>query len=466
MLFDHLAEEQLERQAEAEDRPDMDVEMERFDRESSAETPSERSLLTPADTVSSHTTFGKQYLPDSVMVSPLNPLKTYFENQREMDGDQTAVPPSPLPVLQASLVALSDFTYDRFSTIVDSPPQGIMSPDVDDHELISPIETATPISYRQPKARPSLISISSVSQKNQRRTPSIPSPFSQPETPSSLSDRPPKRSSSKQHLGDLAWEATPSNVPDPQANATQRAANRSQESLTTSTKEEEYRKRLGRTSGVPLLSATVKMSPSRMSSIRSFARSPTYASSSSLSRPSSRQGRPMTAVAAAMEEFPSSAMAHYNLGPETLSNIQRSPSAMSTPTQDSRRPSMTALPSLPTPPADESSHDPMAHTKHSMHRKKSFSALRRRSESIGHAIKSVKSMGRIASNHDVPIPTAPVLMISSPKMSLDITNFPTPPSASPRPRKSMGGLSSIGPAGNSSGPIGLGLRSVEGLAQR
>lgn len=468
-MYDHRADRLSAHMDELADdlATEGDGDAERFDRESSAETQSERSAVTPDDTLQSRARFERNIPADVQKVAPLKiqiPEEEDIIDPMDLDECRVVVPPSPKPRLQASLATLSDFRYDRFSTILDSPLSEVLSPELDTDETFSPIETATPISYQQPKSRPSLISIVSISHRGKRRTASLQSPLSQ--VVPQLAERPRKRQSvSSVHSPFPAAEATLFEVPRLPHNAFELIANASTESLPLSTKERPKSK-AERKSSMPRLSTA--LSHARMSSIKSLVKTPTSAtppapSRKSMSRPSSHASRPSTAsihasdLASIMKN--SSALGSTS----NLSSVQRPTTSHTSGSTTPMYGNMTALPSLPTPPADEEMPDPMS-SKPAMHRKKSFSALRRRSESIGQAIKGLSKI--TTTKHDVPLPPAP--NVSTPKKSypFDLSKFPTPPLPSPQTVKSSAGSFTSTRTRSSGGYIGLGLRSVEGLSQR
>lgn len=457
MMYDHLAEHSDEAENDS-----VDENEERFDRESSVDTPSERSVLTPDESLENRSTFRSLHKVETSSIA----LKVHIPDEEQdpdmgMNGDGVMGPPTPSPILQASLATLSDFRYDRYSTLLDSPLSELISPDLDTDETFSPIETATPIAYQLPKTRPSLISITTNSStRSKRRTPSTQSPLSQ--TMSQTIERPTKRqSTTSTHSGFPAAEATLFEVPDLPANAFDLIANASQESLPILLNQPKTRAE--RKSSVPRLSTA--LNHARVSSIKSLIKTPTSATHSrSFSRTSTHASRPSTASISGIDGF---ALRNTAASSSTtnLSLMQRPLTSMSISSigSNSNHHPMTALPSLPTPPADDSISDPLAATK-SMSRKKSFSALRRRSESIGQAI---KGLGKTSTKHDVPMPTPASFTPRIPSKSvLDLSGFPTPPMPSPRTGKSITS-SYISPMErSSSGAIGLGLRSMEGFWQK
>ncbi len=478
---------------------EMDVDVERFERESSVETPSERSVLTPDESFPSRMRLGNSGLENG---RPLGLKIQELEEEAAMlrmdlDDSRVVVPPSPGPVLEASLATWQDFRFDRYSLIVDSSPSDGMqsSPELDTDESFSPIETATPISFQQPPSRPSLISIVSISQQGRPRAkPSLPSPLS-PATPSMSGSglRVKKRSStSSSHSAFPAAEATLFEVPDLPAHAFERIANASQESLplsilSSSVRELKSSSRAERKSSVPRLSAA--LNHARVSSIKSFIKTPTSATHSrSFSRPSSHTSRPSTSsIISSGEAFPLMKNAAFSTSSGNIASVQRQPTSLSISSStshasygghsSSNNNAMTALPSLPTPPAedDDNDHDhdhasdPLA-SQRSMQRKKSFSALRRRSESIGHALKGLGKMTTKAQEPShVVTPAMPTPRRSA--FPQELSRFSQPPLPLPSPPS----VSSIASSWNttmrnisssSGGNIGLGLRSVDGFSGR
>ena len=304
MVYDHMAEHLSGQEDDLEYIPidEIDVYPGRFERQSSPETQSERGALTPDDTLQSKARFGG--LPSAMEANTVTTLKIQIPDEEvfvhmDLDEDRVVIPPSPKPILQASLATLADFRYDRYSTLLDSPLSEVLSPELDTDETFSPIETATPISYRQPKSRPSLVSIVSISHRSKRRTASLQSPLSQV-IPQTL-ERPAKRqSTSSVQSAFPAAEATLFEIPRLPDNAFELIANASQESLLLPTKERPKSK-AERLSSMPRLSTA--LSHARMSSIKSFIKTPTTATPTattaihgrSLSRPSSHISRPSTA---------------------------------------------------------------------------------------------------------------------------------------------------------------------------
>lgn len=451
-MYDHLA-----------SGSDAEEEEGRYERDSSVDTISDRSVLTPDDSHSGRSRFDSQSHVERT--PPLKILVPEQEMEQDMveaalNEDCIMVPPSPSPILQASLATLSDFRYDRYSVMFDSPSSETLTPELDFDESLSPIETATHVAYQLPKSRPSLISITtSVSSRSKRRTLSIHSPLSR--NVSLSLERPSKRmSTSSAQSAYPAAEATLFEVPDLPFNAFEIIANASQESLPMTMNINKVRTE--RKSSVPRLSTT--LSHTRMSSIKSLIKTPTSATHSRTFSgwSSSHTSRPSTSSVSGVEVSNLMKHAGYNGSTTTLDQSHRPPTSMSMRSMSSHHGHMTALPSLPAP-ITENNDDPLAN-KPSMGRKKSFSALRRRSESLGQAI---KGLSKINTKHDVPLPSPPVLTPRFVKHNgLGLSASPTPPLPSPYTGKSNVGSYTASTPRSSHGVIGLGLKSVEGLWQR
>jgi hypothetical protein len=469
LMYDHRAERLSAHMDEMEsalpDEADADTDAGESDQESSVDTQSERSAKTPDGMLQTKARLINPPLNEGHPVAALKiqiPDEDAALDELVLDENRIVIPPSPKPILQASLASWSDFRYDRYSTVLDSPLSETLSPELETDETFSPIETATPIAYQQPKSRPSLISIVTISPHGKRSTGSMQSPLSQ--TTSQSAERPAKRQSTNiVHSPFPAAEATLFEVPSLPVNAFELIANASQESLPLSVKEFPKSK-ADRKSSMPRLSTA--LSHARMSSIKSLIKTPTTPAASatanhrkSLSRPTSHISRPSTA------SIPAADMSIMK-NPAALSSatnlISRTRPPTSHNSSSANNPTITALPSLPTPPADDDVQDPLA-SKPPMNRKKSFSALRRRSESIGQAIKGLSKM---TSKYEVPMPMTPGITASKKAQPLDLSSFPTPPMPSPRTGQSSANSFTSSRTQSSGGFIGLGLRSVEGLSQR
>ncbi len=503
MLYDHLA-EQVSSSTDSDDNNDSDASQHR--RGESVTTPSEYSVVTPNDTPLAPSAFEKTqlYMTRSSVVPEKPHLHLVLPEPSVDVTGSTIMQPSPGPKLQASLVALSDFTYDRYSLLIDlpnpvnSPAETVSIPDLeyDEDYSPSPVEIATPVSLSLPTTRPSVISISSRSSKK-RRTISE-SPLSQetrsqsPKPPS-----PPPRSSrrlsaSSTRSGFLASEAQPLEVLNLPANASSLIESARRDSTAIS-RSGDGKKAMQRKSSQPLLSA-IKTSHARMSSIKTMMKSPTHnpSPSASSSRPESRCSRtPKSAADFMNDSFQAFETVPANLyDPPTTPwyrpRTSYHPSRPSTSSATSRQPSVTALPSLPT----LVSHNSFGNTTDAepyhamMRRKKSFSSLRKHGASIGQAFKSVASKSAGTAGHtprmlqqsphqqpDVPslppLPHPPILVRPRQDSTVDLSSFPTPPLPSPNPsirsgrsRRSVASYSMFPPSsnvGNETRGYGLGL---------
>ena len=400
-------------------------------REDSVDTVSEYSPMTPEDVSSSMydrlLSTGPRLKPDSQIVVP--------GQKREKVAQSSARDPSPGPNLKASLQNFADFNYERYSMFVDTPVDIMQSPTSETDEPETPCEVATPISYRLPQSRPAVISISS---NKKRRTTSSASSVATHRS-STLAPDLPERSSRRlsqisAKSGFLASEAAPLSVPELPYNALYNIANASRDSIALSTyntlpaDSAAPRPVQTRKNSMPLLSAAFKSGHARINSIKGLI-SPTGSSpTSSISHhrpesllrhqtePTGGFSRPRTAVASStpaealsFETVP--ADLNQPLPPPRMSNAHHRPSTSYAAARSTSIYSMTAL---PTPPANDSRPNPLESAQSyestygkpvsqqdtressnpspelSMRRKKSFSALRSRSQSISNAIKFVK----------------------------------------------------------------------------
>ncbi len=469
MLYDHLADDDLDKESEDDSRED---------REESVTTPSECSVVTPKDTPSDFDEKNSEAIE----------LPTFSERPQlqllvpEPPAEVKVTKPSPILGLQASLGSRSDFLYARYSTILDPPPQ-IESPiestpDLDDDDYSpSPVEVATPVSISLPKTRPAVISISGPSKK--RRT-IIQSPPLQETESNSLPPPPPPRSAKRlstasTRSGFLASEAQPMEVPDLPANASSMIATASRD--TVGPLDRSVSPGFQRRSSQPLLSA-IKTGHSRMTSIKSLIRSPSHASHSS-SRPESRSSRPPTSTAEIMDDgfkaFETVPANLYELIPPPRSRPATSHHPIRPSTSSGVSiPEVTALPSVPPIPARTQTFANQPEVR----RKKSFSSLRKRSESIGQAIKFAATKGMGSSTPKVPQPQyEPPPPLPQPigplrqNPSVELSNFPTPPLPSPitsagrsiRSRKSVASYSMFPPSPKVDRRSGVGLGLGLGL---
>ena len=387
-------------------------------------------------------------------------------------------PSSPMPVLAPSLRNPSDFSYDRYSTLIEPPP------DLDDIEIFeiseatcSPLEVATPVTYIRPN-RPSMVSILNMLNKDSSRESKKPL-LAKPDVPS----RNPERSLVNKRLsmistrsGFVAGEATPFQVPDLPENALTMISNASQTDLSTRNQEPALKRQK---SSIALLSKAFKYGHSRMTS-----RHQSISPSPAQSRPQS-QHRMLASMSGAATskppptsfKMPSTSSGQIRVPQiphDTVKAISSRPQTAAPSTTSQLSVGVTALPPCTesisqrkSPTAGTSSHF-MGHTA----RKKSMSAFRSRSDSIGNALMAMtrkSSVGRSRGRNiarealgspGLPAePPRPVLLTSnSANSSVDLSAFPTPPEP-PRPKSNRGGAVSFSrPLRTSSMPLqGLGV---------
>ena len=470
MLYDHLADQPSDSESASESDDDSDIS--RHERQDSVTTPSECSVITPNDTPCAPSAFESTVL-DAMMSSEKPQLHIVLPQSLYGTRASPLLDMSPAPQLQASLSAPSDFRYDRYSMLVDapivnvSPTDTITTPelDSDDDLSYSPVEIATPVSISLPKTRPAVISISSRSNKK-RRTITAQSPLVL-ETRSLSPEAPPPplrsvrrlsacstRSTSSARSGFLACEAQPMMVPELPSNASSIIASAHRDSSVISLNGDG--KRSHRKSIQPLLSS-IKTGHSRMSSIKSLMKSPTQDRSPSVTsmRPDSRSSRAPTSAADFMDDsFQAFETVPANLynppapRPRTSHHLAR-PSTSLTGSRDF---DVTALPA----PLSFNSHRTVTEPAELEHpglarRKKSFSNLRKHSESIGQAFKftsknkssaghTPKLSQHISPVQAPPMPQAPSIVVSHKSQTTELSNFPTPPSQ-PSPNPSLGARS-------------------------
>ena len=382
--------------------------------------------------------------------------------------------PSPKPVLAPSLSKASDFAFDRYSKVIDPP--AMEEVDLDDVEIFevcevsTPIEVATPITYIRPN-RPSMVSIFNILNKHSNRESRNPLP-AKPEVPPR---NPERHSVSRRMSGFMAGEATPFEVPDLPENALTMISNASQTDLSTFSRYQEPTLKKQKSKG--LLSKALKYAPSRMSG-----RVQSGVPSSHQSRPQS----PQEAITSRHGPASSSNFPPLPLQPPPAladrfrSNQHSSPIALNSRPQTAA-PS-TSPPPTPTgvtalPPCTESFSQrgsllvgsPSSHVKQLSH-KKSMSALRSRSDSIGTALMSItrkssvgRSKGRSIAREALASPGLPhesprTVLVTPPKKSVDLKAFPTPPLTA-RPQSNHRSLKSFSrPMRASTAPLhGLGV---------
>lgn len=377
-------------------------------------------------------------------------------------------PTSAKPLLQSTLTSRADFTFDLYS------PAGLAgdeSPDADgdldleipDLEPDTPIEIATPVTYSQPQTRPSVISISiknPTPARNSRHSSTRPSVSSLPASSSPpRSSKRPSTISSHNTSSSITSRKSLTQHPSP--------------SLRSLTMTASYDRRMSNTSvssGFPALEATpLDLSAPPVPSIRpeilanasreslldgledrranSHGKKPgminslrksglnnimNYVKDVKTPARESMPPRPTTA-ASDREVDESNTRAYPVLVPhrDDYPPPLRPRTATAASTRAWGEHAVTALPTPPKPPMPSLAKS----STFEVARKKSFSALRNRSSSIGKALRSASSsvVPTISTMH---YPGKPGLA-SSPsesqsrhpcrKVSMDLASFPIPP---------------------------------------
>jgi len=471
MLYDHLS-------SQVNSPTDEDFGLDSQPSDTSPDTASECSVQTPGDTASPPMLYTPRFESDITFDGTLSfgkpPLlqMEIIEDPTFLDMTKTPLSP-PRPRLKASFVSQADFYYDRYSTIMDDSLDEEGEEDDEDEpedlgEIVSAVQTATPVSYLQPKSRPSVISIVHTASNNKSNSMSV---FKRTSASTSSSQRTIAGRPTPQNkdIGFLACEATPLEIPDDCSESeTQIDSREADHPLDPQNLVQDIPS--PRRPSIDLLSAAAKYSHSRVSSIKSYMKTPTspqHSLHSSISRPSTRQGRPPLPRTDTLSSISSVASSRPS------STVPRSQTARTPARRNASFGSVAALSMPPTPPPEVNIIAP-AEPELDLPRKKSFSMLRRRSESIGQALKSVTSRGRLSIRPDMPplptnsaIPTTPVLRTPTSQLSVDLGTLLTPPPSSPRPslrtRASYSPFPPVPVVRDSSGTVGLGLRRVDGL---
>jgi hypothetical protein len=383
-----------------------------LDYASSVQTPSDSSLLTPDD------------LPSPLVVRRRKPNQNFVgdvtggapgqlqisllvdSQQNKNNTIHVESPSSPSPVLQSSLVTLSDWNYERFSAVLnpDKVQEDLAAEDF--QYPYSPIEVATPISYSLPKVRPSVVSICSISSNRKSQTP-----------------KSPKRETHLSRQSAFpASEATPFRLPSSPTKPSRTSSNAYPESQLQ--KSYPQGAKFERKSSAPLLTGT-----SRFSRTEPLRKADQMVSASPHIRKTDhlRLSPPMPGSMHGLRS-------NTPLSPQESEHCRTSMPFDRRVEHNLRRPStgygqvsQQSQPSTNTTPATTSKPSALH-----IARKKSISALRSSSESIGQALRSVKAKGRLSIRPDVDTPPVPILIMPKPDQSLDLSFFPLPP-----PRSSL-----------------------------
>lgn len=451
--------------------------------DSAADTPSECSIATPENPISPEIDIQQQSTGprDKTLVEKDD------DNKAKVDDlvlDRRHEKPKA-SMFTASLNRPCDFRYDRFSTFMDPADapktdeescSSSASEDEQSDDEYSPIEIATPVAIRMPISRPSVISV--VTTPNSEQAPQkfsiknintimINPPQPRPQRTDSITTPQSSKSS-----GFLAHEARSVEALTPSSASVISVTPSSSQSL-MSTEYSVADNSLKKKQSTPMLTRA----HARMNSIKNFI------------KPQSISGPPpaVPMIPTSHQPRPSESLSNILLSsvspnkskPLTIDNQDRlmnrrsltEPAMLKVMPKDSRPQTarttsrtsiMTQEPPLPvdasisTPPAEPVTPLEQVDSA-SISRKKSFSNLRRRSGSLGQALKFSSSKTK-SSASEVPPPPVPAIKIS-PNESVPIS-LPTSAPKTPRTyRKSAMNLYSAFPPPIQRGdPVGLGLR--------
>lgn len=456
--------------------------------DSAADTPSECSVATPDNSTSPEIEIrlqetsprkepisGKGSIGDVLVADPL------LDSRREK---------STAPMFTASLNRPCDFRYDRFSTFmgsveaIKSDESDVSSSSEDEEEEdsedeYSPIEIATPVAIRMPISRPSVISVVTTPSSEQ-----TPQKFSVKNINTIMINQP-KPKLQTQDLTEIpqSTDSAPHLLPEtksvealtPSSASIISVAPSSSQSL-ASTEQSIADNNLKKKPSVPMLSRA----HARMNSIKNFIKPQSISGPPPAVPmiPVNHQPRPseslnnillssntpskstnlaviqqdrMSARRSLTEPAFLNTLPREASRPQTARTVSNTTISTPEPPLPAYRPISPPPPPEPVTPADQADSP-------SMSRKKSFSNLRRRSGSLGQALKFSSGKAK-SSAFEIPPPPVPAIRISS-NESLPI-NFPTPPPPkTPRSfRKSGMNLYSAFPSPAQRGdPVGLGLK--------
>ncbi len=459
--------------------------------DSAANTPSEYSVRTPDNSFSPHVEIKARTVEMVKNCTAKKEEKEHMPTPTLLERRRSKPNTSKPAVLTASLNRPCDFRYERFSTVLepidihnDTGDESSSSGGDQDEDEYSPIEIATPVAIRMPISRPSVISVVSggvprggpprFSVKNIETimvSPPQPASSRLRQVESISEARPPLL---RKGSGFLASEAKPLEVTTPSTASVVSLEPCSTRSLSPA-RQEDGDHNLRKKSSMPMLG---KFSHSRMHSIKNFIKTQSISGPPPAMPqvPAAHQSRPSESVNTILSLAPShnsqilsvsNAAKHLPPSPRrsltepTLSQVavqEQRPQTARMPSQSS----ITALPCTST----AASRSPQLQTwaDHSdeagLSKKKSFSNLRRRSGSLGQALKfsSSKNKSPGPPAPEAPLPPVPMIRVPS-KESIQSVNFPTPPSKKPRSiRKSGMMYSPFPPATQQRQPVGLGLR--------
>ncbi|KAK5941048.1 hypothetical protein PMZ80_006325 [Knufia obscura] len=456
--------------------------------DSAADTPSESSVQTPNDSFSSDFEIklqthkiGNSRFSRKEEEQDIVPKPTLLERRRSrMNTSKPAV-------VGASLNRPCDFRYDRFSTIIepaetehDTEDESSLS-SADDEDDYSPIEVATPVALRMPTSRPSVISVAgantlpgAVQRFSVRNISTImvnpPKPaVSRLRQAESISEtRPPLTHKAS---GFPASEAKPLDVVTPSSESVLSLEPSSTRSLSPE-RQEITDTTLKKKSSTPMLG---KLTHSRMHSIKNFIKT------------QSISGPPP-----AMPQIPAAHQSRSSEGADTILSLasthNRRGSKLSNPDkylppsprrsltepnllrvapqeqrpQTARMSSQSSIATLPysskaIPPAPKPQTPIEQPDEPTLEKKKSFPNLRRRSGSLGQALKFATSKNKPVAP-EAPLPPVPTIRVPN-RDSIQPMSFSTPTPKTPRSVRKSGMMYSPFPSASQKGePVGLGLR--------
>lgn len=427
--------------------------------DTSTETRSEYSLRTPEEfSMPKMDKLNPQAdLAPSVYMPPAR-TSSLIKKQPDRNVNKQRPISSAPPKMLATLTTTSDISYDRFSLIVDPsqiPDYEIeisdeSSSDNDDDEDLtnSPIETAKPITYSAPKARPAMIFISNfqgmktLDMKQRRLSQNL-----------SLHRRSSTRSTiSEGREGFLAAEASPveTNLQTRSTSPTFSYRPDTHDTLGHVPK---------RKSSMPLLFSSAKTGHSRMSSLRNLIRSSTASTISSTSQLDNiQEERSRRESAEERRDTVRRSMTDPTAIQRQL-ELRRPQTARPSSKEFGAEDAMSMLSSpLPSPSLAESDTSQSTSDQSLAARRKSFSKLRSRSGSIGQALRFGKAPDT------VNLPPLPSIRIPSSASTNDLGRYPSPPPLSPRdPRRSVTGHSATLASEHRSSGLGFGRRKALGV---
>lgn len=489
--------------------------------DSSADTPSEHSLRTPDNAFSPKVEIKGQSVDltvtqdllkeDELAIIPKPSTNTVpIVKPTLLERRRSKLNPTQPILFTSSLSRPCDWVYDRFSTIIDPVDLGLKpeeevkssasaeesgSDDTEDDgsgddDDYSPIELATPVAIRMPISRPSVVSVVGANAQ-----PFGPQKFHVSNI-NTIMINPPKQPIPNRKPAIIETVPTPSS--EVASEPAFPVVHANSESLTPSSAsiisiEPSSTKSLPGTS-IASTDASLKKKSSmpmltrfkhaRMNSIKNFMKPQSISGPPPAVPmiPTNHQARPSESVANILL----SVNTHRSNSSTGDKNMPSSPRRSLTepnlpkPTTEAKRPQTARAPSQSSinvlcsqpqsdvsampPPLPESSSNSWLRPRQeemdnsSMTKKKSFQSFRRRSGSIGQALKFGSSSKSKSPGQEEPLPPMPVV-IPAVQEPVQPVNLPTPPTRTPRQTRKSGMNYSPFPQPIQRGePVGLGLR--------